>query len=136
MKKYIYIGGFGFIGAVLRYFIKTNANFSYFVFFPLDTFAINIAGSFALALIFALAPGEGRHRTVLRIGITAGFLGAFTTFSTLCRELDTLLRSGSYAAAACYALLSVGIGIASAFLGDWTGRILRERHSADGNGAE
>src|ERR1700755_1968592 len=54
--------------------------------FPWETFVVNISGSFLLGLIFTAATDRWSIAPWLRSGLTIGFLGAYTTFSTLMFE--------------------------------------------------
>jgi CrcB protein len=112
MKKYFYIGVFGALGAVSRLAIK-NINLSlFFQHFPMNTLIINLTGSFVFALVITIAYEAGKINHNLRLGITAGFLGAYTTFSTFCRDTITALQGGRYTDAAAYVVLSVVFGLA------------------------
>ena len=46
-----------------------------------------------------------------------GFLGAFTTFSTMCKETVQLMSSGLHILAFLYILLSILLGLGAAWLG-------------------
>jgi CrcB protein len=76
----------------------------------LNTLLPNLLGVFALAFLLCEAGSIlSRHADVLWVPPT-GLLGAFTTFSTLCKEIILLLQAGEFAAAAGYAALSVFAG--------------------------
>jgi CrcB protein len=115
MRKYVFIVILGALGAIARYAIKSVDLSSLMAGFPLNTMIINIVGSFAFALIMALALETGRLSTDLRLGLTTGFLGAFTTFSTLCKETAGLLSAGQYMPALLYVGLSVLLGLSAAY---------------------
>ena len=53
----------------------------------------------------------------IRLGVSTGFLGAFTTFSTLCKETVTLMVSGEYFSAILYITVSTILGFAAAYFG-------------------
>lgn len=115
MRKWIGISLGGALGAMLRYLIRGIILIPDAGAFPLNTLLINVVGSFALLLttvsgIFTLKPD-------LRLGLTVGFLGAFTTFSTVCREIALLLSDGSFGMALLYALSTVLLGLLAAYLG-------------------
>lgn len=117
MRKYIYIGFGGFAGAIARYLIKTMQVMGVHENFPASTFAINILGSFLLAFILKIGFDVREFDADLRIGITTGFLGAFTTFSTLCKEAVGLLNHGEYFSSILYIMLSILLGMGAAFFG-------------------
>ena len=84
--------------------------------FPTGTLMINIIGSFVLGflgryLLETSAPPE------LRLALTVGFCGGFTTFSTFSFETAALLEDGSFARAAAYVTASVVLSLAGTFGG-------------------
>lgn len=117
MKKYLYIGCGGFLGAILRYVIKNAPIYNYKEKIPLNTFIINITGSLILAFILSISYARWKYSENLKLGITTGFLGAFTTFSTMCKETVTLFVEGYYFSAISYVEFSVLAGIALAYFG-------------------
>ena len=117
MKEYIFIGIGGFIGAVSRYSLKNIRICGYHGNFPLNTLIINIAGSFLLALILVAVLEIPKFNKCIKTGLTIGFLGAFTTFSTFCRETVELLTNDHYFIALFYVGLTILVGLAAAWLG-------------------
>ena len=81
--------------------------------FPWSTLAINLVGSFLLGLVL----GADRFSPDVRVAVTVGFLGAFTTFSTFAFEATDLVRDGRAPAAAAYVAASVVIGLGAAWAG-------------------
>jgi CrcB protein len=77
------------------------------------TFAVNIAGALLLGLLVGVHPHDGRVRIVLGVG----FLGAFTTFSTLAYQTYHYLDTGSYLRAAVLPAATVLIGVAAVAAG-------------------
>ena len=88
--------------------------------FPVATFLINVSGAFLLGLILESlvrsGPDTGWWRAA-RLSLGPGFLGAFTTYSTLAIESDLLVRGSHYGPAAAYLAASVGAGLAAAYAG-------------------
>lgn len=117
MRKYIYIGVGGVLGAILRYYIKNIHIYHYKELIPLNTLLINISGSFILALVLTIAYEIWDFDSNIRLGIATGFLGAFTTFSTMCKETVTLIESGNYYSALSYITTSTVLGLAAAYFG-------------------
>lgn len=64
--------------------------------FPWGTFAINGSGSFLLGLVVTAASERVAVEPWLRTGLTVGFLGGYTTFSTLALDTLTLLDGGQW----------------------------------------
>lgn len=117
MRKYIYISVGGALGAVLRLGIENIHLWNYSGNFPLNTLLINIFGVYILALFLTVAYETMRVDADLRLGISTGFLGAFTTFSLICQETVSLMSNGEYFTAILYITLSIILGLAAAYLG-------------------
>jgi CrcB protein len=81
--------------------------------FPWGTFIANVSGAFALGLFLTRVPA---HR-LARPFIATGFLGAFTTFSTLSIETVLLVRNHHTPTAVVYLLTTLVVGIGAAALG-------------------
>lgn len=117
MKKYITIGIGGMLGAMSRFGIGNLQVMDYQGNFPLNTLFVNLTGSFMLLLILTVAFEILLFDPDLRIGITTGFLGAYTTFSTLCQESVAFIFEGEVFLAIAYITISAVLGLAFAFLG-------------------
>lgn len=117
MRKYIFIGIGGILGAILRYYIKNIHIYHYKEAIPLNTLIINITGSFILALILTIAFEVWEFDSDIRLGIATGFLGAYTTFSTMCKETVTLINNGYYFSAISYLTISTMLGLGVTYLG-------------------
>jgi CrcB protein len=85
----------GTIGALARYGLSTVLPSP--GGFPLPTLAINLAGALLLGVLLEAlvrrGPDAGRLR-MIRLLAGTGFMGAFTTYSTLALETNTLLGAG------------------------------------------
>jgi len=117
MRRYIFIGIGGFLGANLRYLIKNWQLLDTRGDFPFDTLIINGTGCFILALFLGFAFEILEVNPDSRLGISTGFIGAFTTFSTLCREAVMLYSSGEPLMSAIYVFLSIAAGMLAIFMG-------------------
>ncbi len=91
---------------------------------PFGTLAVNVLGSFLLGLVME----EGLRSSMLsgevRMGITVGFMGGFTTFSTFSFETVRLLEEGSVMQAGANVVANVVVCIVFAFLGIFLARQL------------
>ena len=88
-----------------------------------DTPLVNTLGCFALALLLAVAEAPVlRRHPALRIGIATGFIGAFTTFSTLCGEIAERFLRGDVVDALFYSVYSLGLGFLAVMAGHRLGR--------------
>jgi CrcB protein len=82
----------GALGSGARYLVATWAVRALGADFPRGTILVNVAGSFTLAVIFAI-PGS-RIPPDLRLFLGAGILGGFTTYSSFNTETLALLEQG------------------------------------------
>jgi CrcB protein len=89
--RLLILAGAGSLGAVTRHGIHTVARQVARTHVPMGTLAINVVGAFAIGIVLGW-PG-GAHST-LRTVLASGFLGGFTTFSSLAYGSVALLRAG------------------------------------------
>jgi CrcB protein len=92
--------------------------------FPVGTLIINITGSFLVGLFYRYAAESALVSPEMRVFLTIGFCGGYTTFSTFSFETVRLLEDGETARALAYVALSVLVSVAAAFLGMAAGREL------------
>ncbi|WJY41972.1 CrcB family protein [Streptomyces sp. P9-2B-2] len=97
--------------------------------FPLTTFAINVSGSFLLALLVVYVLEIWPPTLYVRAFAGVGFLGAFTTFSTWMVDTDRLLGHGHPAVAAVNVVGSLAAGLGATVLGLAVGRLARARRA-------
>lgn len=117
MRKYLLVAAFAALGAIARYLSGSIIIFDFPGGFPVNTLLINILGSFMLSLILVTTEDVWKIDIDIKRGIAVGFLGAFTTFSTFCRETVVMLRNHTPAAAGLYVASSILLGLLAAFLG-------------------
>ena len=89
---------------------------------PLPTFAVNLVGAFALGLLLeGLLRGgnDAGWRQRVRLLFGPGFMGGFTTYSSLCVETVLLTEQGRYFSGGGYAVASLLLGVAAAAAGVW-----------------
>src|SRR3954471_2115611 len=79
--------------------------------FPATTFAINVTGSFVLALSLVFILDLWPPTIYVRPFFCVGFLGAYTTFSTWMVDTDRLFAAGAWGAAVANLLLSLAAGV-------------------------
>lgn len=114
----------GALGALARYGIDGLISRRAPTSFPWGTFVINVTGSFLLGLAFVVMTERFRPDPWLRSAVTIGFLGAYTTFSTLSLETYRLAEDGAWGLAAANALGSLAAGMAAVYAGVVIGRAL------------
>jgi CrcB protein len=105
------------IGGALRHGVNLAAARLFGTGVPVGTFAVNVLGSFVMGLLagyFAYRTGINQH---VRLFLTTGILGGFTTFSTFSLDTALLVERHAFALAAGYVIGSVGLGLAGLFFG-------------------
>lgn len=112
---YLYIALGGAVGATSRYCLSLWIANKIPGVFPLGTLIVNLLGCFLLGVLYAL--GDRTISPQLRLFLTTGFLGAFTTFSTFSVETLDLLKNGYPMIALGYLVASVMFGLLAAGLG-------------------
>jgi CrcB protein len=120
----ILVGLGGLIGSLARYWLAGVVQQLNGSEFPMGTLAVNVLGSFVIGLVFALSLERGLINANLRLLLTTGFCGGFTTMSTFSFETLALLRDGSTAAALGNIGATLIICLAAVWLGDFTARML------------
>jgi fluoride exporter len=118
------IGLAGALGALARYWLDGVVSRRAGGGFPWGTFAINVSGSFLLGLLFTLLTERYRVDPWIRSALTIGFLGAYTTFSTLSLETYRLLEDGAVALAMANAVGTLAAGLAALYVGVVLGRVV------------
>ena len=117
----VMLGGAG--GALARYALELIAlrlGFSS----QIAILAVNVSGSFALGLLLSLWLAKTSYPPGLQLLLAVGFLGSFTTFSTLMWESFRLAQNDSVLMALLNLSGSVAAGLAAVALGFLAGRLI------------
>ena len=85
----------GGLGSIARFVISREMGNWLGNYLPYGTLTVNVAGSLALGWFITIFVDRSELSSVLRLGLTVGFLGAFTTFSTFSFESLQLLLDGA-----------------------------------------
>ncbi len=118
MLDCIAVGIGGFLGSVGRYLIG-KIPMKNPTLFPITTLLINIAGSFLIGCIMAIAAKNSNINPRLILFLKVGICGGFTTFSTFSLETSELINSGEILTALIYVIASVGFGLLAVILGQY-----------------
>ena len=127
MKKYGAIAAFGVVGAWLRYGIRSGPLIHWQGLLPVNTLFINVMGSLLLAFLLTITLRAVKIDAALRLGLTTGFCGAFTTFSTFCKEVVTLGEGQHWMTALVYLVLSLALGLLGTYMGVVLARLLERQ---------
>jgi len=96
MRQLLAVAAGGAAGAVLRWLAASSIQKMAGGAFPWGTFAVNALGSLLLGFLFVWLIERSTAGELVRLAITVGFLGAFTTFSTYSLESLRLLQEGAF----------------------------------------
>ncbi len=105
------------LGGVLRHIVNRLLPAVGVAQFPVATLAINVVGSLAMGLLaglFAYRSGAGQG---LRLFLTTGMLGGFTTFSAFSLDAALLWQRGQGGWAAVYVAGTVGLSLVGVMTG-------------------
>jgi fluoride exporter len=83
--------------------------------FPIATLAVNVLGGFLIGIGVRLLSPDADH--AVRLALTTGFCGGFTTFSAFGLETVTMLQQGRAGRALLYVTLSLVLGVGATALG-------------------
>lgn len=111
----------GALGAPARYWVSQWIHVRADTF-PWATFWTNVTGAFVIGVFLTVVVERFPERRYPRPFFAIGFLGAFTTFSTMAVETVTLFRDAHALLGAVYLLVSVAAGLTAAYLGILAGR--------------
>ena len=114
----------GAFGAVSRYLVQGWVQDLLGGRFPWGTFTVNITGSFLLGLLFALAMDRAILSPEVRVPLMVGFIGSYTTFSTLMLESWVLVEEGDIVHMLGNLAGSVLVGMVAVVAGLAVGRLL------------
>lgn len=113
----------GGLGSLARYALSL-ALASRSARWPWATLAVNVVGALAIGVVVALAAARPDSERV-RVVVATGFLGGFTTFSTLALESVQLLDRRAWGTAAAYVAITIVVGFAACAAGLWLGAAAR-----------
>ena len=108
---------FGGLGALARYGLGGLVSNRYPTAFPWGTFVVNVTGALVLGLLFTLFTDRVAAAPWLRSTLTIGFLGGYTTFSTLSLETFRLVQDRAYGLAVANAAGSAIAGVVAVYVG-------------------
>ena len=126
-RRFIAVLCGGFLGAITRYLLSMLVQGYVGKGWPYDILLINVTGAFVLSFVTALADATFLIGPTRRLFINVGFLGAYTTFSSLALGDVLLFTGGKWLLAALYLACSLVGGVLAIVLGDWLGQTVVTR---------
>ena len=111
----LWVAAGGALGSVARYLSMVLIGQTVGAGFPWGTLFVNIAGSAVMGVLAELGALVWQPSPDLRVFLTVGILGGFTTFSTFSLDVAVLVDRHSWAVAALYVALSVLLSVGALF---------------------
>jgi CrcB protein len=90
--------------------------------FPWGTFSVNVIGSFLIGLIMEISLATGSVSPLVRLTLTTGVMGGFTTYSTFNYETFAYMQERAWWLAAANILATLLACLAAGLLGQALGR--------------
>jgi CrcB protein len=101
----------GAIGSVARYLVAIGSGRLFGSNFPWGILIVNVTGSFLIGLLVGLFAVKWDLPQAVRIFMTVGICGGYTTFSTFSLEVFYLMERGAWVASLAYMLASVVLSV-------------------------
>lgn len=124
LRNYLYVFVGGGLGASIRYWISGLIPRWIGSGFPYANLFINVSGSFLIGLMMTAFEDRFLVNPSLRVFLTIGILGGYTTFSSFSYETIALLNNGEVYRATLFVTLSIGLCLIGTFLGTALGKLL------------
>jgi len=119
----VFVGGA--LGTVARYLLASHHPVAGGGF-PWVTLLVNLSGSFAIGLVLPLTEHMADRAPVVRPLLVVGFLGGWTTYSTLAVDAALLAKHGDVATCLAYLAATVAGGLALVVAGHALGRRMED----------
>ncbi|GAB4276844.1 MAG: fluoride efflux transporter CrcB [Candidatus Rifleibacteriota bacterium] len=110
------VGCGGFAGSLSRYGVSIFSQ-RFTMDWPLGTMAANIIGCMLIGMVTELAAQGINISPEVRLALTTGFCGGFTTMSSMIYETAEMLRASEYIHAVLYAAGTFLLSLAAFFSG-------------------
>jgi fluoride exporter len=101
----------GAVGSVARYLVGIGSSRLFGANFPWGTLIINVTGSFLIGAFVGLFALKWNLPQAVRIFLTVGICGGYTTFSTFSLDAWYLIERGQAWASAAYMIGSVVLSV-------------------------
>ena len=124
MIRVLLVFAAGGVGSACRYLLGARIQQAAGAAFPYGTLTINITGSLLIALILGLSARTSWLSDELRLLLTTGFCGGYTTYSTFNYESLALARDGAWGLAAAYVGSTLAGGLVAGIFGLWLSRVI------------
>lgn len=117
IKTLLFIGMGSFAGGISRYMLSKYVQNLTHLSLPIGTLTVNVLGCFLIGLLYGLFDRGNLMNSNLRLFLTMGFCGGFTTFSTFMGENFQLMKGANFFYLSLYLSASIIGGYLLLFLG-------------------
>lgn len=117
LRTLLIIGAGSFFGGIARFLLTRLVQCNVQSVFPWGTLAVNVGGCLFIGILYGLFERGNLMNPELRLFLTIGFCGGFTTFSTFVNENFLMLSGQNYLQFSVYAVMSLALGLAAVYLG-------------------
>jgi fluoride exporter len=124
MSRFLWICLGGAAGTGARYLLSGWALAAFGTSFPYGTLAVNVVGSFLVGLLMQVGLATPILSPTLRLALTTGVMGGFTTYSTFNYETIRYIQEGAWRLALGNVALTLALCLAAGFAGLALGRSL------------
>ena len=117
MTEILAVAAGGMSGAVARYLVYVAVAHLLGTGFPYATLIVNVVGSFVMGVLVETMALVWNTSTEMRLFLTTGILGAFTTFSTFSLDFAVLYERRDFTLCALYTIASFVLSVGALFAG-------------------
>lgn len=121
--KFLCVAAGSCLGGVCRYAVSRWFQENTTSTFPWGTFTVNIVGCLIIGLIYGIIDRGFNMSEGLKLFLTVGFCGGFTTFSTLMHENYLLISPSGFSWIILYAVSSLAVGLAMVYGGYYLAKV-------------
>jgi CrcB protein len=124
LYRILLVGIGGFLGSAMRYIISGWAVKAFEDYIPYGTLLVNVIGCFFMGFIMEVSVEIWPTSSELRVFLTTGLIGGFTTFSAFSYETMSLFSDGSIILAGANVFLNLLLGCTAVWLGKSIAQLL------------
>jgi fluoride exporter len=124
VSRFLWICAAGAVGTGARYLVSGWALAALGAGFPYGTLTVNVVGSFLIGLVMQVGLATPLLSPTLRMTLTTGFIGGFTTYSTFNYETIRSIQEGAWRLAFANVAITLIACLAAGFAGIALGRTL------------
>ena len=118
LKNLLFVGLGSCMGGMLRYWVsRWVLNAFPLLLFPLGTFLVNVIGCFVIGLCSGLSEQTDWLGPSMKLFLTVGLCGGFTTFSTFLNENSQFVQNGQFGTCFLYTVSSLFVGLIFLYAG-------------------